>query len=69
MCLNVRDSAFLSKSDPLNWSKSRDWSYHNFRDSEINTYVAAAETLADMGYTVFRMGAIVKERFVSKHPE
>jgi len=68
VCLNVRDSAFLSKSEPLNWSKSRDWSYHNFRDSEIKTYVAAAETLADMGYTVFRMGAIVKEPFVSKHP-
>ena len=68
VCLNVRDSAFLSKSDPLNWSKSRDWSYHNYRDSEIKTYLAAAETLADMGYTVFRMGAIVKEPFVSKHP-
>lgn len=68
LCLNVRDSAFLSKSEPLNWSKSRDWSYHDYRNSEINTYVAAAETLADMGYTVFRMGAIVKESFVSKHP-
>ena len=68
VCLNVRDSAFLSQSEALNWSKSRDWSYHDYRDSEIGTYVAAAEMLADMGYTVFRMGAIVKEPLVSKHP-
>ena len=68
VCLNVRDSAFLSQSEALNWSKSRDWSYHDYRDSEISTYIAAAEMLAEMGYTVFRMGAIVKEPLVSKHP-
>ena len=68
VCLNVRDNAFLSQSEALNWNKSRDWSYHNYRDSEISTYVAAAETLAEMGYTIFRMGAIVKEPLVSKHP-
>jgi putative glycosyltransferase (TIGR04372 family) len=68
VCLNVRDNAFLSQSEALSWSKTRDWSYHNYRDSEIKTYVAAAEALAEMGYTVFRMGAIVKEPFVTKHP-
>ena len=68
VCLNVRDSAFLSQSKALNWSNSRDWSYHDYRDSEISTYIAAAEMLAEMGYTVFRMGAIVKEPLVSKHP-
>jgi len=68
VCLNVRDSAFFSTSNPLGWSKSRDWSYHDYRDSEISTYVAAAETLAEMGYTVFRMGAIVRDPIISKHP-
>ncbi|CAB4755233.1 unannotated protein [freshwater metagenome] len=68
VCLNVRDSSFLAISEPLGWSKSRDWSYHDYRDSKISTYVTAAETLADMGYTVFRMGAIVKEPLISKHP-
>ena len=68
VCLNVRDNAFLSQSEALSWSKTRDWSYHNYRDSEIKTYVAAAEALAEMGYTVFRMGAIVKEPLVTKHP-
>ena len=68
VCLNVRDSAFLSQSKSFNWSKSRDWSYHDYRDSEISTYSAMAETLAETGYTMFRMGATVKEPLVSKHP-
>ena len=68
VCLNVRDSSFLANSPALSWSKNRDWSYHNFRDSDINTYVAAAETLAEKGYTVFRMGAIVEKPFNLKHP-
>ena len=62
VCLNVRDSAFMSAT------RKRDMSYHNYRDSDISMYVEAAEALADMGYTVFRMGAIVKEPLISKHP-
>ena len=61
VCLNVRDSSYLSSS-------SKDYSYHNYRDSEIGTYVAGAEVLADMGYTVFRMGAIVEKPLISDHP-
>ena len=69
ICLNVRDEVFLRESDAIGWTKSRDWSYHDYRDSEISTYVEAAEVLAEMGYTVFRMGALVKEPLVSKHPK
>ena len=69
VCLNVRDDVFLRESDAIGWTKSRDWSYHDYRDSEISTYVKAAEVLAEMGYTVFRMGALVKEPLVSKHPK
>jgi putative glycosyltransferase (TIGR04372 family) len=65
----VRDNSFLASSENLGWSKHKDWSYHNYRDSDISTYVAAAEALADMGYTVFRMGAIVKQPLISKHPK
>jgi len=68
VCLNVRDKTFLEKSEPIAWNRNRDWSYHDYRDSDIKTYVAAAEALAEMGYTVFRMGAIVKEPLISKHP-
>ena len=62
ICLHVRDSAYLTKTMGQQIHK------HDYRDSDIKTYVAAAESLANSGYTVFRMGAIVKERLVSKHP-
>ena len=68
VCLNVRDDSFLAKTKPVGWHTSRDWSYHHYRDSDIKTYVAAAEALANMGYTVFRMGAIVKQPLISTHP-
>ena len=68
ICLNVRDGVFLRESEAIGWTKNRDWSYHDYRDSDISTYVNAAEALAEMGYTVFRMGAIVKEPLISKHP-
>jgi putative glycosyltransferase (TIGR04372 family) len=62
ICLNVRDSEYLTRS------RGRVMSHHDYRDSDIKTYVAAAEMLAEMGYTVFRMGAIVKEPLDSNHP-
>lgn len=68
VCLNVRDSSYLDKAKNLSWSSNRDWSYHNYRDADIKTFVAAAEALANMGYTVFRMGAIVKDPLISEHP-
>jgi putative glycosyltransferase (TIGR04372 family) len=63
VCLIVRDDAYLNNS-----YKSNDWSYHNFRNSDIQNYVLAAETLADRGYYVFRMGAQVLAPINSKHP-
>jgi putative glycosyltransferase (TIGR04372 family) len=41
---------------------------HEYRDSEVSSYLKAAYVLAEMGYTVFRMGAAVKEPLHSRHP-
>ena len=68
VCLLVRDNSYLLNSRNLGHSKRRDWSHHNYRNSDIDTYVAAAETLAEKGYTVFRMGAIVEKPLISNHP-
>ncbi len=68
VCLHVRDSSYLQKSTYLGYSARHDWSHHDYRNSKIKTYVPAAEALADMGYVVFRMGAVVEEPLVSKHP-
>jgi len=62
VCLIVRDNAYLDAH------QSKDWSYHNYRDSDIQKYVLAAEELADRGYFVIRMGAKVLEPINSRHP-
>ncbi|MEI7706988.1 MAG: TIGR04372 family glycosyltransferase [Chlorobium sp.] len=61
VCLNVRDSSYLSKIE------GADWSFNDYRDSDIQTYVLAAEELADRGYYVIRMGAKVHEAMKSNH--
>lgn len=62
VCLHVRDSAYLTAT--LGYAVPK----HDYRNSDIKTYAAAAEKLASLGYTVFRMGAIVKEPLVTNHP-
>ncbi len=62
VCLIVRDSAYLDAHQP------KDWSYHNYRDSDIGNYVLVAETLAGRGYAVIRMGVKVCHPLESKHP-
>lgn len=66
VCLMVRDNAYLNK-DKLN--VGHDWSYHNYRDSDIATYTKASEWLADQGVWVIRMGKIMQNRMPTKHPK
>ena len=63
VCLIVRDGAFLNSFMP------GEWDYHNYRDSDIQNYVLAVEELASRGYFVIRMGAAVRERLQSTHPQ
>ena len=56
----MRDSEYLRVTFP-----DTDWSEHDHRDSDIDTYVKAAELLAKMGYKVFRMGNIVRDKLES----
>ena len=61
ICLNVRDSAYLKTPNDI-------FNYHNYRDSDIDTYKEAALSLADKGYWVFRMGKTVHKAFNVDHP-
>jgi putative glycosyltransferase (TIGR04372 family) len=63
VCLIARDSAYKS----MVWSE-RDWTYHNYRDSDIDNYEQAATWVADSGYWVFRMGKAVHKPFLVNHP-
>lgn len=64
VCLNVRDGGYLRKSMP--W---RSWSYQDYRDCNVQNYIQAALELANRGYFVVRMGAVVKEAMDVKHPQ
>ena len=63
VCLISRDDAYLNSL-----SGGYDWSHHDFRNADIQTFVMAAEELAEMGYYVFRMGSVVNEPIRTEHP-
>lgn len=56
VCLIVRDAAYLPAL-----------AYHDFRDSDVQTYAKAAIALAERGYYAVRMGAKVAQPFNVKH--
>ena len=56
VCLCVRDSGYLGAIDA-----DRDWSYHNYRDSDIELFSRAARYLKSKGLKVFRMGKHVSK--------
>ena len=57
VCFHARDSVYLDKV----LKRKRDWSYHNFRNSNIDKYIPAAEELTRRGYFTVRMGATVEK--------
>jgi putative glycosyltransferase (TIGR04372 family) len=63
-CFHARDSAYLNAV-----YNKRDWSYHNYRDSNIQNYVRAAEEMANRGYYAVRMGAKVKDPVYSSNTQ
>ena len=54
--LHVRDSAYLKKSFP-----DQDFSYHDYRDSDIDNFKKAANYLVSEGFFVFRMGVVCEK--------
>lgn len=54
VCIINRDPIYLKVKEP-----AADYSYHDFRDSDINNYRAAAMALMERDYYVIRMGAHV----------
>jgi len=72
VCLLVRDEAFLPNYEltGLGDKKSYDqYNYHDYRNTEIDTYIPALEWLAKQGVWVFRMGKIMKKRLPKISPK
>ena len=55
--LYVRDQSYLKKTFP-----NRDYSYHNYRDANIDNYIDVINLAIKKGYYVFRMGAVVEKK-------
>jgi putative glycosyltransferase (TIGR04372 family) len=66
ICLVVRDSKYQLKKIP---SRYRDWSYHDYRNYDIDHFVLAAEELTKRGYFVFRMGVVANKPMKSDNPK
>jgi len=66
VCLAVRDGGYQLKKIS---SRYRDWSYHDYRHTDIDKFILAAEELTKRGYYVFRMGVVVEKPFKSKNPK
>jgi putative glycosyltransferase (TIGR04372 family) len=62
VCLIVRDNAYMKAKFPQN-----DWSYHDYRDANLEDYMYAAQNLIVEGYYVVRMGEVVAEQLPIKH--
>ena len=62
VCLIVRDSEYLKQKFP-----SQDFSYHDYRDCEIDNYIETVKYLNDNGITVIRMGRVVKKKMSYKN--
>lgn len=67
VCITVRDSAYLDVQAKAAYAKV-DRSYHNYRDCDVSNFVLAAIELANRGYYVLRMGAVVKNPIPVSHP-
>lgn len=61
VCLLVRDSAYLGNTFP-----DSDFRYHDYRDSDIDTYVNAVEWLASQGVWILRMGKLMEKQLQTK---
>lgn len=64
ICINARDKAYKETIFP-----ERDWSYHDYNNMDVDTYIPAIEKLADHGYYIVRMGSVVSKRLSLTRPE
>lgn len=63
VCFHARDHVYLDRT--FSYQSRESWSYHDFRDSDIQNYVPAVEWLARQGMWALRMGALVERPMTS----
>ena len=64
ICFHARDKAYKNKINT-----ERDWSYHDYRDANIQNYLPMANILSHKGFHMIRMGSIVAEKLKTNNPK
>jgi len=64
VCLLVRDSAYLEVAYP---SSNTSYSYHDYRDSDIDVYEKSVKYLLGRGYWVIRMSKVARKKMSIRH--
>jgi putative glycosyltransferase (TIGR04372 family) len=59
LCFFARDKEYLDNI--ANHGTRRDWSYHDYRDCDIENFIAAVETVTGAELWALRMGAAVEK--------
>lgn len=72
VCVLVRDSEFLNSETALTPPDLGNrgfgsWDYHDYRDSDIDSFVPAMEWLADQNALILRMGKVMSKPLTSRH--
>tara|TARA_Y100001960_G_scaffold313372_1_gene376237 strand:+ start:309 stop:1556 length:1248 start_codon:yes stop_codon:yes gene_type:complete len=62
VCIFARDDAYLKNTFP-----SRNWDYHDNRNSDIDRLIETAKYLIEKGFIVIRIGSIVKKPINFSH--
>jgi putative glycosyltransferase (TIGR04372 family) len=62
ICIFARDDAYLKHAIP-----NGNWDYHNTRNSDIDSLIETAKHLIEKGFTVIRVGSIVKKPINFSH--
>ena len=62
VCIFARDDAYLKHVKPYH-----NWNYQNVRDSDIDSLIETAKYLIGKGFTVIRIGSIVKKPINFSH--
>lgn len=62
VCIHSRDKAYLEKK-----YSNVNWSYHDYRDSDIDDFTEAIKFIISQGGYVIRMGSVVEKPLSFKH--
>ena len=60
VCFHSRDSAYLEKEHSS--SDREKWRYHDYRDSDIENYLKAAEYITSQGGYAIRVGKVINKK-------